>query len=489
MNCQGCGYRLWNLPPGDCPECGRAFKPSDFEFRPNAVQYVCPHCEQVYYGIDPQGHLVPRAFACVSCSAALEMDRMLVRPDRAVEEDQTAKARNPWVDRRVHGFVMGWLRAVGQSLVLPHRLIASTPPDTTGDAVSFFVVTLFAYVAVSALPWALFMGVIGAASGNVGDLFGFLGVVGGFFLMAFAFGALFLAVQTCVTHVVLLLRGPLEHGWTRTLQCLCYGGAGMVLVVVPCFGFHLLPFALGWWCVSSILMLMRGQGVSGLRASVAVLAVPMVLGVAAVAGVVYVAQQMSVQAQALQQATQPQTDALAAALSGYAAANQGQGPRHASELLVGGYATPEQFVEPFNSAQAYQVPVGSSTLGAYWSATGAEKAQFAAEAAAALPPDVVAHRVGDHVFTYHGIALDPPPDPGLWVVVRSPVGNSPMVPLAGDLIVATSDGTSVTVPAAAFAAELAAQNALRVSLGLPPLPDPATVTHEHAATAPLPESP
>ena len=75
MRCKQCDYRLWNLTARRCPECGTPFLPSEFEFVPNSVQFCCPHCGQAYYGTDAKGHLVPPAFTCGRCGAAIKRTR------------------------------------------------------------------------------------------------------------------------------------------------------------------------------------------------------------------------------------------------------------------------------------------------------------------------------------------------------------------------------------------------------------------------------
>jgi hypothetical protein len=105
-----------------------------------------------------------------------------------------------------------------------------------------------------------------------------------------------------------------------------------------------------------------------------------------------------------------------------------------------------------------------------------QQAAAAKQLAAAMPKDVVAHRFGDVVFTYHGI--DPAKgDPGLWVAVESPLGAATS-PTIG---VVNLDGTTRRIPRAAFGAQLRRQNELRAPL--PPLPDPATVIPGVPATA------
>ena len=51
------------------------------------------------------------------------------------------------------------------------------------------------------------------------------------------------------------------------------------------------------------------------------------------------------------------------------------------------------------------------------------------------------------------------------------------------VVVGLADGTSLPVPLGGFAQTLRMQNMLRAKYNLPPLPDPATVTHAKPAVA------
>lgn len=145
MRCKVCDYRLWNLPSRACPECGTAFRPSDYEFTPNSVQFCCPHCNQPYFGTDQKGHLVPRAFDCVQCGRHIDMDQMVLRPGEGVREEQTQQDRNPWLERRKVGWWKGWIKTVGLSLGIPTRLMRATPHGRIGEAWLFAVVSNLIY--------------------------------------------------------------------------------------------------------------------------------------------------------------------------------------------------------------------------------------------------------------------------------------------------------------------------------------------------------
>jgi hypothetical protein len=105
-------------------------------------------------------------------------------------------------------------------------------------------------------------------------------------------------------------------------------------------------------------------------------------------------------------------------------------------------------------------------------------------AAASLPADVVAHRLGDFVFTYHGV--DPgATDPALWIVVMSPdpAWNESRF-IEGSLFAGTGGGAVHVIGEGEFDAQLVCQNELRRVRGLPPLPPPWEVTHARPANAP-----
>src|SRR5262245_42651268 len=121
MRCKGCNYPLWNLPTRSCPECGRGFVPSEFEFAPDSVRFCCPHCMQEYYGTDANGHLVPRSFVCVKCAQPIDMDQMVLLPAAGTPEDLTRPDEIPWTVKRTP-----WLRAffgtLGLGMFQPARM-------------------------------------------------------------------------------------------------------------------------------------------------------------------------------------------------------------------------------------------------------------------------------------------------------------------------------------------------------------------------------
>ena len=121
MRCTGCGQSLWNLPGRTCPECGRPFRPSQFEFRPNAVEFCCAQCGQQYYGTDGAGLPEPREFGCVRCGAACELDSMVLRPAPGARADDAEQFCVPW-EREDRGALRRFFSTVGAGIGRPREI-------------------------------------------------------------------------------------------------------------------------------------------------------------------------------------------------------------------------------------------------------------------------------------------------------------------------------------------------------------------------------
>ena len=101
----------------------------------------------------------------------------------------------------------------------------------------------------------------------------------------------------------------------------------------------------------------------------------------------------------------------------------------------------------------------------------------------AMPANVVAHRFGDFVFVYHGAALNTW-DAQLWTVVMIPDPDVNGTPAANDPIYIGTAGYTVSeITFSQLPAQIRQQNQHRATLGLPPLPDLTTVTHDKPAVA------
>jgi hypothetical protein len=284
-----------------------------------------------------------------------------------------------------------------------------------------------------------------------------------------------------VAHGLLRLTGRTAGRIGRTYHAICYSSGANVISAIPCVGFYV---GWIWWVVSAVLMLKEAQQVHGVRAAFAVLLLPM-LSVVTVVGLyvwLMVSALTAVGGMHWGDPTQ-ETQVVTQAILSYAGQNAGRGPDHAIQLVTGDYLTGSSLVSPATATREDQVPVGKARLDQFLTLAPDQAETAAREAVQALPDGVIAHRLGDFVFTYHGLDLSAP-DSRLWIVIRSPdpVANAWQAQ-ASSVHVGLADGSVQEVPTEAWAGKLAAQNAVRAELGLPPLPDPANVLHRRAALA------
>lgn len=490
MRCRQCDYQLWNLEARRCPECGTPFLPSQYEFAPNRVCFCCPHCGQSYYGAGDKGHLVPREFDCVTCARHVDMDAMILRPAEGFDTDDTAGPRVPWLDRRRRGFWRGWLGTIGMALVKPGRLAQLLPPRTSaGTAAGFAVmtslpigaVTLLLLFAIAVIPAAFSAN---AGPGSVAAIMGFSVVA--LFLWLTAGMLACIGLWSLVTHGLLRVTGPTCEGLGRSFSCLCYASGAYVLTAIPCFG----PYV-GWiwWLVSSVMTVREGQRVSGARAAFAVLTPPLLLIGSVVALYVW-AFVMTLSGSGAWASPQPPSasdnlSSMVVALKGYADSHNGETPVHSLRLLASGDLTADEFVSVDSPTMTDDVTIGEKTL---------EELQYLPEdqlgaavqaAADRLPAGVVAHRVGDYVFTYHGINLKSASNK-LWLVIESPEPKQAGAKADRTIRVIGADRIITTYTALAFDGALEDQNTRRRLRSLPPLPHPDTVTPDRPAAAPQP---
>jgi len=488
MRCRTCDYSLWNLKTQTCPECGAAFRPSDYQFVANSVRFCCPHCNQAYYGTGPTGHLEPDRFDCVRCGNGIAMDEMVLLPAEGLQELQTQSGSNPWLERHRRGRVKGWWATIAQSLLAPDRLARGTPQSSSlGQAWWFTIVTLVLTFAVSMIPvmcMALCLPLMMSRSMPSGgpSLGMFAGMMAGGALFGvvagFLFTLLFAWLWALVTHLLLRISGSGHGPLRQTVQSIFYSSGTMVISVIPCVG----NLATVWWIVSAILMLRESHRVSGIRATFAVLTAPVCLAVllvgfyavlltGAIAGTATAVSVTPIRISA--GAAQIVTDVLIT----HADTNGGRGPAHALKLVLDPGLAEGRFIAPATATTIADVPVAGMTLQDFALMDSDEKPDVIGRAAAALPDGVVAHRVGDFVFTHHGAVLDERAA-GLWVVVMCPDPdvNGPLDAVT-PVFVGLADGSQLPLVRLTLRKMLPAQNRLRQELGLPPLPDPTTVTH------------
>jgi hypothetical protein len=521
MRCKACQYPLWNLRPGGCPECGRAFKPSDYAFKPNAVCFCCPHCEQTYYGTGEQGHLVPAVFDCVKCGKHIAMDEMLARPADGVREEDTGPTA-AWHDRSRSGFTRFFGLAFA-GLTRPRDAMVELPRGAGFLRPLAFVCAISALCAGLGLVIGLFIYAVDAV----------LWLGGGYtfeeyvvpVLLAGAIWPVYLVTVALVQHAVLAATGGTARGLVGTTESVCYTSGPALLLLIPLVGPFMLMVGAIWAATLQAGALAARQGVGVWRSIVAAALVPLGLVVATPFAAGWYLWEVHY---ALAYTSPswgwggggygpggawgmpPMNDsyelqAIQAGLSFYASGSGGAGPPHAIQLITQGHAGTWDFISNSTATVTSHVPLDTTTLASIDQGAAASVMAAEARVLSAMPADVIAHRLGDFVLTYHGIdvsgggtagagqpgatALVAPPDANsLWVVFACPDPdvNPPAFGVhPGDWTewsYITADGTIGSVTEANFTAELAAQNTLRTNAGLASLPDLRIVTHAAPVT-------
>jgi len=494
VRCKHCDYPLWNIKARLCPECGAPFQPSDFEFIANTVRYLCPHCNQDYYGTDEKGHLEPAQFDCVRCGNHVHMDEMTLLPTAGVQESQTEPEVMAWRERARIGLAKAWFFTIFKAMFTPPLLMRADPGPSVLSAWWFMILTQLVFAGVCVLGVVLYMALmfgLVAASGGPGT--GGVGVAMVATILGMVIGALFsyligVALWGAVSHWILLATGGTQRSIGSTYQAICYASGANVLTALPCAGFQLAPLAVIWWIVSAILMVAERQRVSGLRATFAVGAPPVVIIVViigAIAAMLFssISAAQTAMAQASAQAAVQSNSSISTAVQAIIdhAAEAGAEPVHGLALVGEGRLSPSDLYPGYATmTNPTNIPVGDATLSDFQAASAPNQEWYVQTAAEELTPNVIAHRLGDLVFTYHGIDLSDP-DPGLWLVIhwRDPFLNNQQgfnFPEA-TYAVGLADGSVTTIDVTDFQGALQAQNELRATYGLAPLPRPNVVTH------------
>lgn len=489
MNCKTCGYALWNLRARVCPECGQGFSPADFEFAPTSVKFCCPHCNQEYYGTDAQGHLVPREFECVTCTKPITMDEMVVLPAQGLREADTAPYQVPWLVRLDKGRLNTWLRTVGWGFGMAPQVGRSLGTQAgAGAAFSFGSSVLFIMVLLFAGWFAAIM-----FAGNTSGGFALQLVVGAgvSLLGSLAVAAALLGIVIAMAHGVLRMMGEGARGMGRSTEAIAYTTGPMLTGAVPCMGIYILPLGWIWWMVSSALALAEAQKARTWKCFVA-MAVPGVVlpGIPIASVFISVFSSIGAFSAAMPPAgsgmgTDFSVTMLGMAWRSQAAMQGGPVTAHGSAFMTGGFVTPSAYLTADSTLSPADVPIGSHTLADFFAGALSPAQQQSIDAAgAALSPATIAHRVGDMVFTYHGVDRGPQSD-RLWIVIAWPdrTGAAALDPTY-EIVVGRADGETRTYAVADFPAQLQSQNMIRAQQNLPPLPMPDTITQQQPALAP-----
>lgn len=498
MHCKSCDYPLWNLTARQCPECGEAFKPSEYEFVPNSVRFCCPHCEQEYYGVGETGLPEPREFQCVECSHRVQLDEMVLLPGKDLAEKETKPGSVPWLERKHRGRFKALFQTIGMAMVSPVRLMRGVPAESSvGEALVYGITATITIFTIGALiPGVLWL----LAYYGVGGLWG-----GGmfFFSIMFWFVPYFifiplgvvglLVVWPMTAHFMLCITGGCRYGIDRTIQVFSYSAGANALSALPCAG---VMFGWIWWIISAVIMLQSAQKVRGGRAVLAVISLPVLAMVVASAvygaaywGVTQMAGGMGMGVTTGGINTQT-TSSLNQALISTGFQNTNRGIDHVIECAIGGQLSmfmggmagigsgSTMLTNGSSKTTASDIPMGDNTLQDFLDGTTKEKLRFAADLLEALPNDTIAYRFGDYVFTHRG-SQPFVMDSQLWSLVMLPDPEVNGIPAPGDKVhLATANYGVVEITYAELPAKLKAQNAHRQTLGLEPLPDLITIIHD-----------
>ena len=281
MRCRGCNYELWNLPPGDCPECGKAWRFEDFHFRREFVQFLCPHCDCTYPGEYIASLALPYAFTCTGCQSAIELGQMCARPADGIDGSQAMQLDFVWSDRRQVGRWRAFWRVVGYSLGTPSR-IGNTMTQKRGLRGALWF--SFLCLNFAGFNWLIFITIAFWLPSFTGRSQSFRGVE---FIAVLVFLAvfvglvlaqqLFFLVWGLITHALIRMTGRARHAIGHTLSATQFCAGTFIICAVPLCGFYFSLISFVWMAVAMVSALAALHKISRWRTAFAVLAPPVVM--------------------------------------------------------------------------------------------------------------------------------------------------------------------------------------------------------------------
>lgn len=499
MRCRTCDYPLWNIPPGQCPECGTPFKPSDFDFNPNTVRFCCPHCNQQYFGTDQRGHLEPAEFDCVNCHNHIHIDQTILLPADGVKELDTEGTRPlGWTDPNRKSWRYAFYNTLALSLGAPIPLVRRLPAAPKPGAAIGFAATM------ALIPSLLGLAIIAFFVFAAGPSAIF--ALTPFFLTFFAIAAAYTLIAAPVQHLLLKATGGTKHHIGATIESAGFTSAPLVICAVPCLGAYFLPLSILWWSINQSIFLKHRQATGWARAFIIGLlpaATALVIAIVAIIGFFRMTQQFTNTINTINTIGSTHANAIdmRTNLEDWAQNNDGTGPDNALLLLTDGIALAGEFYDA-TQRQLHNINPRPDFRIANLSLANLElpSSRQRSRALNALdqhrPPNPAAQRIGDVVFTHFNITIDQAyrpttssavieQNPGdLWLFIIAPETATLRPPHPTDDITIVTNTWELTYTYnTLITALLPAQNTLRATYNLPPIPDPATIPHAHWADA------
>ena len=238
MYCAHCNYLLFNLTRPVCPECGTAFKVTDYTFEPGSVAFACPACRTILPAPGPVGILRSRRITCPECHATCPVDEVMVQPrvDGAagVLEDRTGTARTPFES------LQDWWDVCRASMGAPEQLLLHRVHNPTGHALAFAMLTVFLAALISgAILGAITLGWTLETQSGLRATSMLLAVP--FLLIgnALAAGILVTLGVICVAasaHVGLVVTASRRRSFRYTFRTACYACGPLIAAGIPVIG-------------------------------------------------------------------------------------------------------------------------------------------------------------------------------------------------------------------------------------------------------------
>lgn len=289
MQCDRCGYELWNIRGRTCPECGARFRPSDYEFRVGAVAFDCPGCGQSYIGTSEKGHLEPDRFNCVRCGQFVSMDDdAILRPASSDGPSAVVDRRIPWLRSENLSFRKRWWDTVRLGLRSDADIMGGVrPSDPTG--VRFLLVSLLICAIALSVQYLVFE-LMGTAAPIRPFVVGRWLPMGGGFGMNLVVGLLSILTFVAMhlvgayiwaggAHLLLHVLGVRRPNWRRTQQAVFYSSGSVAGVGLPSLFLCMCLWQIAylWWALVVAASLAKAHGIGRFRATVAALLSPILV--------------------------------------------------------------------------------------------------------------------------------------------------------------------------------------------------------------------